>query len=149
MSGETAAVYAFLRLSRAISALCCSLLKVICVEFLDDFSQLEPEATSSSAISALEGLRQLLVWTVSAGDKKQPFEKSFVSLGVVVDLSGITKGDVVLSHEPGRIESIQAQVDAIIAKRSLTFKDAFSLRGKTYFSEGQMYGRVSAPGHAV
>ena len=145
MFGETAAVYAFLRFSRAISALCCSLLNVVCVEFFDDFSQLEPLATSPSAMVALEGLLELLGWTVSAGDKRKPFEKSFVSLGVVVDLSGITGGDVVLSHKPGRIDAIRGQVDEIVAKHSLTFKDALSLRGKIYFSEGQMYGRVAAP----
>ena len=115
------------------------------MEFFDEFSQLEPVATSSSAMASLEGLLGLLGWTVSAGDKRQPFEKSFVSLGVVVDLSGISNGDVVLSHKPGRIDSIQAQVDAVVAKRSLAFEDALSLRGKIYFSEGQMYGRVAAP----
>ena len=85
-----------------------SLHKVICVEFFDDFSQIEPAATSNSFM-ALEGLLELLGWTVSTGDKRKPFEKAFVSLGVVVDLSGTINVNVVLSHKPGRIDAIQAQ----------------------------------------
>ena len=38
MFGQTAAVYAFLRFSRALSALATELLSVVCVEFFDDFT---------------------------------------------------------------------------------------------------------------
>ena len=53
MFGQTAAVYAFLLFSRAISALASGLFLLTCVEFFDDFTQLEPLATSDYTNSTL------------------------------------------------------------------------------------------------
>ena len=86
MFGQTAAVYAFLRFSRAIAALASELLLLVCVEFFDDFTQLEPVVTAESALSSFEALLSLLGWQISCGDKRLPFAKSFVSLGVNVNL---------------------------------------------------------------
>ena len=60
MFGQTAAVYGFLRFSRALSALASCLLKLTCIEFFDNFTQLEPSCTSQSAHSSLEELFGLL-----------------------------------------------------------------------------------------
>ena len=86
MFGESAAVYAFLRFSRALAAIATKLFKLICVEFFDDFTQIEPTCTGDSAEVTFEAMANLLGWQVSAGDKKKPLEKSFVSLGVLVAL---------------------------------------------------------------
>jgi hypothetical protein len=55
MFGETGAVYAFLRISRAIAALASRLFHLVVVEFFDDFSQVEPSASSDSAQITMEG----------------------------------------------------------------------------------------------
>ena len=85
--GQTAAVYAFLRFSRAISRLLSELLSLTTVEFLDDFTQLEPTASAQSAQDSFEGLLRLLGWEIATEEKKRkPFAKKFISLGALVDL---------------------------------------------------------------
>ena len=49
MFGQTAAVYAFLRFSRAFAHLMTKLFSITVVEFFDDFTQLEPRETAQSA----------------------------------------------------------------------------------------------------
>ena len=146
MFGEAAAVYAFLRFSRALSALACSLFRTVAVEFFDDFSQIEPKVTSNSAQRTLESLFDLLGWKVSMGeDKRKVFEHSFVSLGVLVDYSNLHAGEVLLKNKPGRIEGIKDQLKLLVDKGLLRSRDALSLRGKIYFAEGQIFGRIAAP----
>ena len=55
MFGETAAVYAFLRISRALAAISARLFKLLTVEFFDDFTQIENEALGQSAWETMEG----------------------------------------------------------------------------------------------
>jgi hypothetical protein len=56
MFGETGAVYAFLRISRALAAIASKLFHLIVVEFFDDFTQLEPQQSQESALITKEGL---------------------------------------------------------------------------------------------
>ena len=146
MFGETAAVYGFLRFSRAIAAIACKVFKLIVVEFFDDFTQLEPTATKSSAQATMEGLLDLLGWTIAtAPGKRLPFESKFVSLGIQIDLCKACQGEVTLAHKPGRIENLEKQVMEVISSKTMSFKEALSIRGKVYFSEGQVFGRIAAP----
>jgi hypothetical protein len=145
MFGTTAAVFAFLRFSRAISALATYYLKLVVVEFFDDFTQLEPSLTAESGQWALEELLSVLGWDLAMGDKRLPFDASFVSLGVLVDLTKINARMVTLRNKAGRIEAIMAEVRLIMKSGVLDFKGALSLKGKLYFSESQTYGRALAP----
>eukprot|EP00973_Karenia_brevis_P059385 8267345-Karenia_brevis.AAC.1 len=88
MFGETAAVYAFLRISRALAALCSSLLMLTLVNYFDDFTQIEPEPTCESAHEAIEGLLTLLGWELAMESRKRlAFNEVFVSLGALLDFS--------------------------------------------------------------
>eukprot|EP00973_Karenia_brevis_P036709 5058231-Karenia_brevis.AAC.1 len=88
MFGETAAVYAFLRISRALAALASRLFWLTVVNYFDDFTQVEPLATSDSAQQSIEELFDLLGWEVAMEAKKrQPFARKFISLGACVDFS--------------------------------------------------------------
>ena len=146
MFGQTAAVYSFLRFSRAISAIAGSLFSLATVEFFDDFTQLEPVATSQSAQFAMESMLKLLGWRIAMTEaKRKPFDKEFVALGVQVNLSRISVGEIVLQQKPGRAEALQQQVDALLKADIMGFKDALSIRGRIFFCEGQTFGRVSAP----
>lgn len=147
MFGQAAAVYAFLRFSRAIAALATELLDLIVVEFFDDFSQIEPERTASSAQEAMEKLVKLLGWRLSeTEEKRKPFQKEFVALGVLFDFSRAQEKVVQLKNKPGRVDNIAEQVEAVLAdpERRLQFKEALSLRGKIGFAEGQTYCRMTA-----
>ena len=104
MFGQTAAVYALLRFSRAISRLSSELLNLTTVEFFDDFTQLEPEASARSAEESFEGLLRLLGWEIAMEEKKRkPFTRTFVSLGTLVDLTLIGQGKVIVENKPGRV----------------------------------------------
>ena len=135
-----------LRFSRAIAAIACKVFKLVVVEFFDDFTQLEPEKSSDSAMLALESMLKLLGWRIATTEaKRKPFAKDFISLGVQVNLECSTEGTVMLQHKPGRVLSLHEQVEQIIESKNMRFKDALSVRGRIYFCEGQVYGRVGAP----
>jgi hypothetical protein len=92
MFGETGAVYAFLRISRAIAALASRLFHLIIVEFFDDFSQIEPTASSDSAQITMEGngLGSYILWKEHLAFRKPgskvgtwsrlPFPNSFCTI---------------------------------------------------------------------
>jgi hypothetical protein len=91
MFGGTAAVYSFLRISRAISTLASRLLHLVVVEFFDDFTQLETRSSAQSAMDAMEDLMNILGWRVSMSETKRfPFQKEVVTLGqcFIVGASG-------------------------------------------------------------
>lgn len=146
MFGETAAVYSFLRVSRALSHICSYLFLLLTIEFFDDFTQIESKALQESAMSTLESVFELLGWDVSMTEKKRllPAE-CFNSLGVLVDLSRSQYKQVVLFNKEGRIEGIMELVKAILCRNTMGFKDALSLKGKLQFAEGQLFFRVAAP----
>ena len=146
MFGQTSAVYAFLRFSRAIASVASKLFSLVVVEFFDDFTQLETEELAESAQETLEALIKLIGWELATSEsKRKPFDRVFTALGVVVDLSGIRSGEVLLRNKPGRIEGIRAQVDLAMRCKRMGFREALSIRGKLAFAEGQNYGRISAP----
>ena len=147
MFGTTAAVYAFLRFSRAISFLATKLLRIPVTEFFDDFTQVESQRLCSSSLEALEGLLTLLGWRISTSqDKHKPFEQCFVSLGVEVDFTRSELGEILLRNKPGRVAAIRELYEKLCAPGGkLGFKEALSLRGKISFAEGQTHARLTAP----
>jgi len=56
MFGETAAVYGFLRISRALSTIASRIFDLMIVEFFDDFTQIENSALTESALETMEGM---------------------------------------------------------------------------------------------
>jgi len=110
MFGATSAVYAFLRFSRALAALAVRLFGLIVVEFFDDFTQLEASCLAGSALTVMEGLFELLGWTVATtAEKRKPFDAQFVSLGVLFCMREAVQGWISLRNKPGRVEAIQKQ----------------------------------------
>ena len=146
MFGETAAVYGFLRFSRAIAAIATVLFQLVVIEFFDDFTQLEPSVTAQSAMDTMEAIIELLGWQLSkTEEKRKPFEAKFTSLGVSVELEEMLRGWITLANKEGRAASIIEAIEAIEKSGKLGFKDALSIRGKLAFAEGQHFGRIAAP----
>ena len=109
-------------------------------------SPIEPVATSESSHHSFERLLTLLGWKLSLGEKRLPFAKSFVSLGVVVALPMVGEKDIVVKNKPGRVQAIQEAAEVVLASnKPFGFKDALSFRGRFAFAEGQTFGRVLAP----
>ena len=44
-----------------------------------------------------------------------------------------------------RIEALESQINELLSKNEFGLKDALSVRGRIFFSEGQVFGRVAAP----
>jgi hypothetical protein len=146
MFGETAAVYGFLRVSRALAAIASNLFGLLVVEFFDDFTQIEAARLCASAQSSIESFLKLLGWRVSMKEAKRlSFEKKFTSLGVQVEFLPRALGLIRISNKPGRIESIKALAKEILKQGRLGFRGALSLRGKLTYAEGQLFFRASAP----
>ena len=53
---------------------------------------------------------------------------------------------ILLENKPGRVEAIEKQVSGLLESqsKSMSFKEALSLRGKVAFSEGQTHCRLTA-----
>ena len=77
MFGTTAAVYAFLRFSRALAFLGTKLLGLTIVEFFDDFSQVECARLADSSQASFEELLGLLGWVIADSEEKR---KAFTKL---------------------------------------------------------------------
>ena len=146
MFGQTAAVYGFLRFSRALAALLASLFSIVCVEFFDDFTLLDPAASCESATASLVGLFEALGWQLAmAPEKWKSFAPQFDCLGVTVDLASTPAGITSVSNKKGRVAGIRQQADLLFSKGVLGFKDALSMRSRISYAETQIFGRVAAP----
>jgi hypothetical protein len=140
--GSTASVYIFNRLARAIWFLLNKVMKVMALQFYDDFPLLEPKATAASAQAAAEFLFQALGFEYAReGHKYLPFAEIFAMLGVQVDLLGLNQGILVIGNKPSRIADLVLQIEAILADKKLPAAQAASLRGKLQFAQGQYLGR--------
>ena len=145
MFGQTAAVYAFLRISRALAALGSHLLSLFLVEYFDDFTQVEAAVLGDSSQLALEELLDLLGWKVADTEsKRKPACKLFLALGVQIDFRETIGNYIILRPKEGRIKSIIEMAEEVLKKGSMNFKEALSIKGKLQFAEGQLFFRVTA-----
>ncbi len=65
-------------------------------------------------------------------------------LGVVFDLSLMSRGQAFVTNKPERIESITQVMKGAELIQKMTSGDAASLRGKLGFAEAQCYGRIAS-----
>jgi len=146
MFGATAAVYAFLRFSRAIARLGLRIMSVLVVEFFDDFSQIEAAELAESGRESFLALFDLLGWKVADSEaKSKPFAECFVTLGAEVDLSNACLNEEIsVGNKPGRAAKIARTVEEAVA-RPLGLGAALSLRGLLVYAEGYTHARLSAP----
>ena len=145
MFGQTAAVYAFLRISRALAAIGSQLLSLFLVEYFDDFTQVEAAVLGDSSQIALEGLLGLLGWKVADSEsKRKPAKELFLALGVQIDFKDTRSNCIILRPKEGRIKSIIELAEEVLKKGNMNFKEALSIKGKLQFAEGQLFYRVAA-----
>ena len=92
--GETAAVYAFNRVARALQRVCTSLGDLGLVNYFDDYPQLEAARLAESARATFKGVFSLLGWELAGDGKDCDFAKEFVVLGVQVVLADAPSGQI-------------------------------------------------------
>ena len=71
MFGQTAAIYGFLRLSRALAHIAALSLSLVVGEFFDDFTQVSQIAVGESSHLSLEWLLSILGWQIAMEEKKR------------------------------------------------------------------------------
>ncbi len=121
-----------------MSAVFLKLCLILSVEFFDIFSQLDLLPTAESGQFALEKILKLSGWRLSVTpEKRKPFARVCVSLGVELDFTELAKGFVGVSNKPGRVKEIVETVNRTLEnpKTMFGFKDAPSLRGRIGYAE--------------
>ena len=132
--GAGAAVLHFDRLSRLIWVLFITNLRLMCLNFYDDFPMIEPQATASLARTAILGGTfkiTTLCWSV---------------LGVRSSIwpQQIWWRSRFVFNKAGRLESIKQLVADLVSQGNITKTQADSLRGKLQYTERHLFGRIGA-----
>ncbi|CAE7834919.1 unnamed protein product [Symbiodinium sp. CCMP2592] len=143
--GCTSSVFAFNRVSKAISFLLNQLLLVPSSVFYDDFPLLSPSPTSDSATWATTALLDLLGWghaRVGKDTKGVPFAASFEVLGMSMQLDGVHRGRLTLQNKAGRIEQLVSLFQGFLDRGAITVHEAQVAHGLLNFSAGYVNGRA-------
>lgn len=140
--GATAAVFAFNRVARALSAILAHHLAIPCGNFFDDYPVIEPESTASGSQSAAQDLLEVLGWVFAQDPQKcQPPSPKFDVLGATLDLSRAREGVICVDNKESRKAAILRELHEVVGGGELSAKSAASLRGKLLFFEGQLTGK--------
>lgn len=142
--GATAAVAAFLRVSKAIKVLGTALGKLAWTSFYDDFICIcKPEDAESTDLF-VRFLFKTLGWDLSTGpEKDSPFGPVFSALGVQVDLTGTAEGFFELGNTESRKAELSERIDGILGADLMTAAESLSLRSRLLFAESQLFGRFA------
>lgn len=142
--GATAAVAAFLRISRAIKSLGISLGKLAWTAFYDDFICISKPEDVDSTDMFVRFLFRSLGWELSTGPEKDvPFGEVFSALGVQFDLRGTRDGYFEVGNTDGRKSELDSRISSILEANSLTPAESMSMRSRLLFAESQIFGRYA------
>jgi len=141
--GSSASVLAFNRISRAIWRIGVVHLSLLWTSYFDDFPQVTLQADATSSWQASELLCKILGWSISEDPKKRlPFQKEFVTLGVVFDFQDSQAGKFCVKNKESRAVEFHQQVQVILSKGTLSAAEASSLRGRFSYADAQVFGRI-------
>ena len=142
--GATAAVYGFNRASRSLWWIINRFLKVPSAVYFDDFPMLAPKDVWEAVDLTVSALLNLLGWDHAAtgeGSKGKPFSLSFQVLGMLLDLSGLSEGEVRLANKEGRVERLVERIQAMGLSAGGTRHERQELHGLMNFACGFFAGR--------
>ena len=142
--GATGSVAGFLRVSSAIFFVLTVGLRIWSNAFFDDFPTLAERALADNTERSVGLLFDLLgIQYAQSGKKCQQFSEEMRALGLIFDLSQFGKGKVLIKHTPKRKRELIERLEEILAKGSLTPKEAESLRGRVQWYESYLFGRIA------
>ena len=102
------------------------------------------DALVSNTSKTVEALFDLLgIEFARDGDKACAFAKCFKSLGVEIDLQTFGTGVVHLGYTAERREELNLVLKDILKEKSITSKQAESMRGRLHWFESFAFGRVA------
>jgi hypothetical protein len=138
--GAFAAVYGFSRFARAIRMIGTRLFSLVWTNYVDDFPQRDLSFRGAQSSADAERLFRLIGWRFSIKPEKRiPLAPTFDKLGVTVDLSMSSRGEICIKNRADRVVQLADIADDIAARGLCTHAEAISLRGKLVFAEGQVF----------
>jgi hypothetical protein len=141
--GATSAVLSFNRASRALWRLIILELRIIILNYFDDYPVIAPSSLSNVINSAVKVFCKMLGWQLSDDPKKDvEFSELFTALGVQFEISGITTASCRVMNTVKRTESVIQMIDSYLSVKTMSKHDAEVLRGRLQFMEAQIFGRV-------
>ena len=142
--GAVQAVFAFLRIARALWHIATTRLAVCWTSFFDDYLAYSAESLVPSTSASIELFFKLLGWKIAeSGNKAAPFSDMLSCLGVVVDLKDFSGGLVRISNTQDRKDELMAVIQKHFKDGFMSTKDAQQLRGRMQFAENQKFGRAA------
>ena len=158
--GLVTAVLTWNRVTRFSSSIARRLFGVACAAYFDDFDTCEPAYAGRSGKDILRSLHGYL--TLGSDDtelqrvpgildiplasaKDRPMLPVAPFLGVVSDLTAISRGIGILSPKPDRVAKLLREIPQILEKGSLPPSHAKKLAGKVFFLLSTAFGRVGRP----
>ena len=146
--GATGSVCGFLRISNALAFIGCRGLDLIWSAFFDDYTVLCGEAEEANVTFYVESLFRILgVEFAAEGDKAQPFQALFKSLGLEFDLRSLQHGKFFLRHTESRRSELLASIDDMLRKTQAAPKELERLHGRLVWFNSFVFGRLM--NHAV
>ena len=138
--GATASVVHFNRVSRLIHSIGLHA-GLLWGNYFDDFPMVAPCILKHSSMNMAKLLLDLLGFQF-ADHKLKPFDSRATVLGVEIDTSKAMDGFVLVRNKPGRVTEVTDTVNGILARGTLTSKEASRILGRIQFADAQIMGRV-------
>jgi hypothetical protein len=114
----------------------------LCMDhFFDDFWVIEPEYSVASAQTALRGLLDVLGFKWDLRKSQGPTDNGTI-LGVQLDLTRARDSLLTARPKPGRVESVQKEVLAILESGRLPGSQSAHIAGKADFLSTTIFGKV-------
>ena len=117
---------------------------VLCANYFNDFVTLGTATEASALTACIHLVFELLGWEFAGSGPKAPeFSNLFLSLGVQLEVSKLSKGLVLVSNTDG------GRFRAILAVGKLPKRDALRLTGRLQFAAGQVFGCIARSALAI
>ena len=136
--GAAASVLGFNWVTHALTSILVGIFELNVTNFYDDYFMLEPTSLVSSARETMEGVMQLLGWSLKP---LHDFSSRPEPLGSVVDLSSSSSGTISISNKSSRVTDIVAIIDDVLSSSQATPATLASLQGKLIHARAQCLGR--------
>ena len=140
--GATGSVAAFLRLAASIAYIGVKGLHLVWTVFFDDFTCVTPQTLLKNTTTCVESLFRILGMVFAEeGPKAPPFDVSFKTLGLQVDLQGWAEGSFSLQHTSARKAELSETMQTLLAKGVTSPKDIERLHGRLVWFNAYIFGR--------
>ena len=142
--GAVGSVAGFLRVSQALWFIGYFGLGLLWSAFYDDYTLLSRSELENSSSWSCESLFDLLgMRYATEGHKCLPFSSKFKTLGLELDTSNFSEGQVAVGHTQSRRDELHEYMGTVLKEDLLSSKEAERLRGRMIFFEGYTFGRVA------